>query len=114
MDSVGGGGVVADIFRDPYSVGGGGGGVVAEIFRDPFYVGWLNFSRNSSNRPSIRAFFPLPAVTDPNFVLFKHFWCFARIMSPLCPNSCRQTARIGGAAAPPAPPVPYAYGSNIT
>ena len=24
MDSVGGGGVVAEIFRDPYSVGGGG------------------------------------------------------------------------------------------
>ena len=31
-------------------------------------------------------------------------------MSTLCPNSCRQTARIGGATAPPAPPVPYAYG----
>ena len=30
-------------------------------------------------------------------------------MSTLCPNSCRQTARIGGATAPPAPPVPYAY-----
>ena len=34
----GGGGVVAEIFRDPYSVGGGGG-VVAEIFRDPYSVG---------------------------------------------------------------------------
>ena len=32
-----GGGVVAEIFRDPYSVGGGG--VVAEIFRDPYSVG---------------------------------------------------------------------------
>ena len=42
MDSVGGGGgVVAEIFRDPYSVGGGG--VVAEIFRDPYSVGWQNF-----------------------------------------------------------------------
>ena len=30
------GGVVAEIFRDPYSVGGG---VVAEIFRDPYSVG---------------------------------------------------------------------------
>ena len=37
-----GGGVVAEIFRDRYSVGGG---VVAEIFRDPYYVGWLNFFR---------------------------------------------------------------------
>ena len=36
-----GGGVVAEIFRDPYSVGGG----VAEIFRDPYYVEWLNFFR---------------------------------------------------------------------
>ena len=42
MDSVGGGGVVAEIFRDPYSVGGG---VVAEIFRDPYFVGWQNFFR---------------------------------------------------------------------
>ena len=41
-----GGGVVAEIFRDPYSVGRGGGeGVVAEFFRDPNYVGWLNFFR---------------------------------------------------------------------
>ena len=39
----------------------GGGGVVAE-------------------------FFPLTAVTDPKFVLFKHVLCFARIMSTLCPN----------------------------
>ena len=38
-------------------------------------------------------------------MLFKHVLCFARIMSTLCPNSCRQTARIGGggATAPPAP-----------
>ena len=64
-----GGGVVTEIFRDPYSVGGG---VVA------------------SNR-------------DPKFVLFKHVLCFARIMSTLCPNSCRQTARIGGQL-PPCPP----------
>ena len=35
MDSVGGGGVVAEIFQDPYSVGGG---VVAEILRDPYSV----------------------------------------------------------------------------
>ena len=38
-----GGGVVAEIFRDPYSVGGGG--VVAEIFRDPYSVGLQNLFR---------------------------------------------------------------------
>ena len=90
----GGGGVVAEIFRDPYSVGGGGrnfprpirwaGGVVAELF-------------------------PLTAVTDPRFVLFKHVLCFARIMSTLCPNVCRQTARIEGRGMRPLPPAPYAY-----
>ena len=41
MDSVGGG-VVAEIVRDPYSVGGR---VVAEIFRDPYYVVWQDFFR---------------------------------------------------------------------
>ena len=30
--------------------------------------------------------------------------CFARIISTLCPNSGRQTARIGGGAAAPCPP----------
>ena len=48
MDSVGGGGVVAEIFRDPYSVGGG---VVAAIFRDPYYVAGRIFSVNGSGRP---------------------------------------------------------------
>ena len=38
MDSVGGG-VVADIFRDQYSVGG----VVAEHFRGPYSAGCQNF-----------------------------------------------------------------------
>ena len=42
------GGVVAENFRDPYSVGGG---VVAEIFRDPYYVGGRIFSVNGSGRP---------------------------------------------------------------
>ena len=46
MDSVGGGGVVPELFRDPYSVGGG---AVAEIFRDPYSVGWQNFSVDCSN-----------------------------------------------------------------
>ena len=44
-------------------------------------------------------------------MLFKHVLCFARIMSTHCPNSCRQTARIGGGGQlSPLPPVPYAYG----
>ena len=34
-----------------------GGGVVAEIFRDPYYVGGRIFSVNGSGRPSIRFFF---------------------------------------------------------
>ena len=45
MDSRWGGGVVPELFRDPYSVGG----VVAEIFRDPYSVGWQNFSVDCSN-----------------------------------------------------------------
>ena len=61
-------------------------------------------------------FFPLTAVTDPKFVLFKHVLCFPRIMSTLCPNSCRQTARIGGGAtAPPAPcPVRLCFWPSIS
>ena len=43
------------------------------------------------------------SVNCSKFVLFKHVLCFARIMSTLCPNVCPQTARIGGAAAPPVP-----------
>ena len=57
---------------------GGGGGVVAELF-------------------------PLTAVTDPKFVLYNHVLCFARIISNLCPNYCRQTARIGGGGQLPPP-----------
>ena len=47
---VGGGGVVAEIFRDPYS-GGGGGGVVAEIFRARFCGSGTIFSVSYSNIP---------------------------------------------------------------
>ena len=56
--------------------------------------------------PKFVFFSPLTAVTDPKFVLFKHVLCFARIMSTLCPNSCRQTARMGGGSCPHAPPPP--------
>ena len=106
MDSEGG--VVTDIFRDPYSVGGGG--VVAEIFRDPYFLwGGRIFPLTAVPDPK----FVFSAVTAPKFVLFKHVLCFARIMSTLCPTSCRQTARIGGAAPLP-PPVPYAYAHTIT
>ena len=66
------------------SVGGGGGS--SRNFPGSVFCG-------------VAEFFPLPAVTDPNFVFFTHVLCFARIMSTLCPNSCRQTARI----APPPP-----------
>ena len=69
MDSVGGG-VVADIIRDPYSVFCG----VADLFplaavTDPQFV-----------------FFSLTPKTYPKFVLFKHVLCFARIMRTLCPS----------------------------
>ena len=55
----------------------------------------------------VAEFFPLtPVTTGPKFVLFKHVLSFARIMSTLCPNSCRQTARIGGGQLPPPAPRP--------
>ena len=72
-----------------------GGGVVAEIFRARFGGG------GGSGK-----MFPLTAVADPKFVLFNFFvLCFARIMSTLCPNVCRQTAPIGGGGQLPLRPV---------
>ena len=57
MDSVGGGGgVVAEIFRDPYSVGGGGGSS-------------RNFPR--SRFCGVTEFFPVTAITDPKFVFLS-------------------------------------------
>ena len=47
MDSVRGGGVVAEIFRDPYSVGGGS----SRHFSRPIRI---IVSVNCSNRPYIR------------------------------------------------------------
>ena len=49
-----------------------GGGVVAEIFRDPYYVGGGGSSRNflGSILCGVAGFFPLTAVTDPKFVFF--------------------------------------------
>ena len=49
-----GGGVVADIFRDPYYVGGGGSSI---IFPGSILCG-------------VAEFFPLTPVTDPKFVFF--------------------------------------------
>ena len=98
MDSVGGG-VVAEIFRDPYSVGGRGSG---RNFPGSIFCGVAEFFPLPTVTDPQFGFFPLTPVTDPQFVLFKHVLCFARIMLTLCPNSCRQTARIGGATAPPA------------
>ena len=54
MDSVGGGGSSRNFSGSIFS---GGGGVVAEIFRDPYYVGGRIFSVDGSGRPSIRGFF---------------------------------------------------------
>ena len=54
-----GGGVVAEIFRDPCSVGGGGSSRKFPV-RDPYSVGWLNF------------FSQLTAVTDPKFVFWNN------------------------------------------
>ena len=45
-----GGGVVAEIFRDPYYVGGGSSRNL-EIFRDPYYVGGRIFSVSGSGGP---------------------------------------------------------------
>ena len=56
MDSVGGRGVVAEIFRDPYSVGGGGGS--SRNFPGSIFCG-------------VAEFFPLTTVTDPKFVFFS-------------------------------------------
>ena len=52
MDS-GGGGVVAEICRDPFSVGGGGSS--------------SNYSLNCSNRPSIRVFQTCIVFSPNNF-----------------------------------------------
>ena len=94
----------------PGSIFSGGGGGSGRNFPGSIFCGVAEFFPLPTVTDPQFGFFPLTPVTDPKFVLFKHVLCFARIMLTLCPNSCRQTARIGGAAAPPAPPVPYAYG----
>ena len=63
MDSVGGG-VVAEIFRDPYSVGGGSSRKFSGI-----HILW------GGRIVSVNCI-----LTDPKFVLFKHVLCFARII----------------------------------
>ena len=84
-----------------------GGGVVAEIFRGPsIFCGVAEFFPLTAVTDPKFFFFPFTAITDPKFVSFKHVLCFARIISTLCPNSCRQTARIGGGQLPPLPPAP--------
>ena len=55
MDSVGGGGVVAEIFQDPYSVGGGGGS--SRDFPGSIFC-------------TVTEIFPLTPVPDPKFVFF--------------------------------------------
>ena len=71
-----------------------GGGVVADIFRARFGGGGV-----------LTAFFPLTAVTDPKFGLFKHVLCFARVMSTLWPEFMSTNCPNWGGQ----PPVPYAY-----
>ena len=87
----------------PGSIFSGGGGSTRN-FPGSILCGWQTFFSWRQWQTLNSCFFPLPAVTDPRFLLFKHVLGFARIIYTLCPNSCRQTARIGGAAAPPAPP----------
>ena len=53
---------------------GGGGGVVGEIFRDPYSVGVGGGSRRNfpgSIFCGVPECFPLTAVTDPQFVFFS-------------------------------------------
>ena len=95
----GGGGGSRRNFPGSIFSGGGGGGSSRNF---PRPIQWV-----------VGELFPLTAVTDPKFVLFKHVLCFARIISPLCPNLCRQTARIGGATAPPAPPSRTPMGGGV-
>ena len=106
MDSVGGGSS-----RDfPGSIFCGGGS--SRNFQGSIFCGVPEFFPLSPvTDTKFVFFFPLTPVTDPKFFLFKHVLCFARIMSNLCPNSCRQTARIGGQLPPP---VPYAYAGWCT
>ena len=83
----------------------GGGGGSSRNFPGSIFCGVAHFFPFTAvTDPKFVFFFQLTAVTDPKFVFLKHVLRFARIMSTLCPNSCRQTARIGGATAPPAPP----------
>ena len=89
---------------------GFGAGGSSRAFPGSKFSGGGGTSRNFQ-RPIrwgvVAEFFPLTAVTDPTFVLFKHVLCYARIKSTLCPNVCRQTARIGGGGQlPPCPPRP--------
>ena len=69
---------------------------VGQIEFCPNGFGGIIFSRPIRWGGVVAELFPLTAVTDPKFVLFKHVLCFARIISTLCPNVCLQTARIGG------------------
>ena len=88
-----------------------GGGGSSRNFPGSIFCGGGGSSRNfpGSIFCGVPEFFQLTPVTDTKFGFFKHGLCFARIILTLCPNSCRQTARIGGQL----PPVPYAYATII-
>ena len=84
-----------------------GGGGSSRNFPGSIFCGVPElFPLTAVTDPKFVFFSPLTAVTDPKFLLFKHVLCFARIMSTLCPNSCRQTPRIGGGSCPLPPPRP--------
>ena len=105
MGSVGGGS--SRTFSGSIFSGGGGR---SRIFPRSIFsgggVGSRHFPRPIRWGGVVAELFPLTAVTDPKFVLFKHVLCFASIISTLCPKVCPQTARIGGGVAAPCPPSP--------
>ena len=85
-----------------------GGGGSSRNFQGSIFIGEGGSSRHFPGSIFCGAaeFFHLTPVKTLKLVLFKHVVCFARIISTLCPNSCRQTARIGGGQLPPLPPPP--------
>ena len=85
-----------------------GGGGSSRNFPGSIFGGGGGSSRNfpGSILCGVGDFFPLPAVTDPRFVLFKHVLYFARII--ICRLSVRihvdKLPELGGGQLPPLPP----------
>ena len=91
----------------------GGGGVVAKKFRDPYSVGYQNFFRYLQEQTLNSCFFPVNCNIRPKIRVIQTCIVFCpnnvdslpEFMSTNCPNW-------GGGNCPPCPPVPYAYDSN--